>query len=809
MGTGSRWPPPPAPGSRHGYGSERADDAQSYRPSYRSYAPPPAVSPPFRGGGTSRADSDRYVPGQQGDHSRSYPDTRRQDGHDYAARNDHNYRPPQGDFTFRAERPPGVEENTYESYRHPPPSFRGNRGPDRRGALDQSDSYRPRNENNRPGRASGPRHNQGRRVGPYQRGAPKAADRPFLYRKHDQDAQVLLGDTTGKATYRAVEDSSDSDDAAMEISDESGTESNEPANKRARLAVTTSNTDQAMPKWSNPDPYTVLPPTDETQRKKKDVVQLIRKARVEADLQKPSVSTEAADFISCDFSDDDSGRGKPKSLHSNSGQPLGVPDVPTGPRAGVSAVSAPQTATSTLPPRPPISLSIPQKQLQKQNVKANDQSRISTQPQSSSTAATNNKKSKVPANLVPSGNLGSRKRTIDDKIKRPHQKLKRASKMKGDGYVDSNWEVISDEDPCPWTETDHAIEPNMAIRLHKELVDFHEYVRPRDFEDRVRHEMVDKLEALVKRKWPTARILPFGSFKSGLYLPTADMDLVMCSQGFLNGGRPGFNTTSHLFTLRAHLTRNHVAFLKDIEVVPKAKVPLLKYCDEGTGLKVDISFENLTGITAIQTFLDWKDRYPAMPKLVAIIKHFLCMRGLNEPVNGGIGGFSVICLVVHLLHSRPEIQSGTMLPDHHLGELLLEFFKMYGEDFDYRTTAISMKPPRFVGKNEVSNVVYRNWDRLSIIDPNNPENDISGGSSNFHLVCQNFKLAYMTLKQRMHELATSESKIHGYNTILAPLFAGNYSSFREQRDYMRKLADKGVPELEDTRSAEDRIDWNA
>ena len=55
-----------------------------------------------------------------------------------------------------------------------------------------------------------------------------------------------------------------------------------------------------VPKWSNPDPYTVLPPVDESQRKRKDVVKIIRKARIVSDkeitVQSQVVSN--ADFIS-------------------------------------------------------------------------------------------------------------------------------------------------------------------------------------------------------------------------------------------------------------------------------------------------------------------------------------------------------------------------------------------------------------------------------------------------------------------------------------------------------------------------------
>jgi len=60
-------------------------------------------------------------------------------------------------------------------------------------------------------------------------------------------------------------------------------------------------------------------------------------------------------------------------------------------------------------------------------------------------------------------------------------------------------------------------------------------------------------------------------------------------------------------------------------------------------------------------------------------------------------------------------------------------------------------------------------DRLSIIDPNNPENDIAGGSANFPMIRKSFKSAYDSLQKRMTALARGKDDVHGYNTILAPL----------------------------------------
>jgi non-canonical poly(A) RNA polymerase PAPD5/7 len=232
-------------------------------------------------------------------------------------------------------------------------------------------------------------------------------------------------------------------------------------------------------------------------------------------------------------------------------------------------------------------------------------------------------------------------------------------------------------------------------------VDFYDHIRPQDFEERIRGQLVEQLKNLCRANFRDAEVYPFGSFPSGLYLPTGDIDLVLCSDSVMDGGRARYTNKSALYAFKSMLINSGLANHNDIELIIGARVPLVKFIDSRTGLKVDVSFENLTGINAINTFLAWKKQYPAMPVLVTLVKHFLAMRGLNEPVNGGIGGFSVICLVVSMLQQMPDIQSRSKNGEHYYGDLLMAFFDLYGNKFNYHTTAISLNPPAYIPKVSV------------------------------------------------------------------------------------------------------------
>lgn len=203
-----------------------------------------------------------------------------------------------------------------------------------------------------------------------------------------------------------------------------------------------------------------------------------------------------------------------------------------------------------------------------------------------------------------------------------------------------------------------------------------------------------------QRRFPqeNGRILCFGSFPAGLYLPTADMDLVYVSDRHYNGGEAvvdmsGRNANkSLLYKAARRLKDTKLAANGHAQVIP-ARVPIIKFEDALTGLQVDISFENLSGVQAQATFAQWKQQYPDMIYMVALMKQFLVMHGLNEVHTGGIGGYSIICLIVSYIQHSPK-------PDN-LGECFLGFLRYYG-DFDLARKRIQMHPPAIIEKVSIS-----------------------------------------------------------------------------------------------------------
>lgn len=78
----------------------------------------------------------------------------------------------------------------------------------------------------------------------------------------------------------------------------------------------------------------------------------------------------------------------------------------------------------------------------------------------------------------------------------------------------------------------------------------------------------------------------FGSFRTGLYLPTSDIDMVVIGKW----------ENIPLFTLQEKLIDSGIAEENSIKVLDKASVPIIKLTDLQTRVHVDISFNTSNGI---------------------------------------------------------------------------------------------------------------------------------------------------------------------------------------------------------------------
>lgn len=161
-------------------------------------------------------------------------------------------------------------------------------------------------------------------------------------------------------------------------------------------------------------------------------------------------------------------------------------------------------------------------------------------------------------------------------------------------------------------------------RLHAEIEQFYAHMIPTSTEHALRVQVVSRIESIVLSLWPSARVEVFGSFRTGLYLPTSDIDLVVIGRW----------EKLPLRTLETELLARGIAEPLSIRVLDKASVPIIKLTDRESQVKVDISFNMQSGVQSAELIKDYKRKYPVLSKLVLVLKQFLLQRDLNEVFTG-------------------------------------------------------------------------------------------------------------------------------------------------------------------------------
>ncbi|KAI9335973.1 hypothetical protein BDR26DRAFT_865469, partial [Obelidium mucronatum] len=274
--------------------------------------------------------------------------------------------------------------------------------------------------------------------------------------------------------------------------------------------------------------------------------------------------------------------------------------------------------------------------------------------------------------------------------------------------------------PAPWLKCRPAptISTNLTILDH-EISCLMQYLSPTPHEVSLRKHVVNTYANLITSRFPTSKTLPFGSTGTGLFLPWSDIDLIILDpyptvkNGNVHHQDPKQNTqASKLSKLFPKL--NFANSASSIQLLRKARVPILKMVDSLTRLSVDVCYNVAGGFAAVESVKAWVEKVEGLRELVLLVKLFLSGRELNEVFSGGVGGYSIVvwCLAFLKLrdpetgiipetasnktkHSKKRKQShpNENNQTHSLGSTFLQFCRFFGTQFDYHSQGIGFTVP--------------------------------------------------------------------------------------------------------------------
>nr|XP_043623972.1 terminal nucleotidyltransferase 4B [Erigeron canadensis] len=294
------------------------------------------------------------------------------------------------------------------------------------------------------------------------------------------------------------------------------------------------------------------------------------------------------------------------------------------------------------------------------------------------------------------------------------------------------------------------------LQLHKEILDFCDFLSPTAEEQVSRTTAVESVSDVIKYIWPKCKVEVFGSFKTGLFLPSSDVDMVILESD-IRSPQMGLRALSRALSQRG--------VAKQIQVIGKARVPIIKFVEKRSGISFDVSFDMDNGPKAAIYIQDAISKWPPLRPLCLILKVFLQQRELNEVYSGGIGSYALLAMLIAMLRNSSDTHA---YPERNLGVLLVTFFDMYGRKLNTSDVGISCNESgTFFSKKSKGFLNATRRSLISIQDPQTPENDIGKNSFNYFQIRSAFGMAYSTLTNTKLLMSLGpESSILG--TIIRP-----------------------------------------
>nr|KJB13375.1 hypothetical protein B456_002G071000 [Gossypium raimondii] len=285
------------------------------------------------------------------------------------------------------------------------------------------------------------------------------------------------------------------------------------------------------------------------------------------------------------------------------------------------------------------------------------------------------------------------------------------------------------------------------LQLHKEIVDFCDFLSPTPEEQAARDAAVHSVFDVIKYIWPACRPEVFGSFRTGLYLPTSDIDVMILESGIKN-------PQTGLYALSRALSQRGIA--KKMQVIAKARVPIIKFVEKKSGVAFDISFDVDNGPKAAEFIKEAVLKWPQLRPLCLILKVFLQQRDLNEVYSGGIGSYALLAMIIAMLQNLSESRA---YPEHNLGMLLVHFFDFYGRKLNTVDVGVSCKERGtfFLKSSKGFSSKGRPF-LISIEDPQTPDNDIGKNSFNYIQIRSAFGMALSNLSNPKNILALGPNR---------------------------------------------------
>ncbi|KDO31579.1 hypothetical protein SPRG_03509 [Saprolegnia parasitica CBS 223.65] len=266
--------------------------------------------------------------------------------------------------------------------------------------------------------------------------------------------------------------------------------------------------------------------------------------------------------------------------------------------------------------------------------------------------------------------------------------------------------VVPTPEPAPFVSV--PLLPPRS-KLHWDICEFVSQLQAETQHRLVAHTAVRRFcVSAVQALWPRAQVRPYGSFVTGLSLPSSDLDL---APGVLEG-RNAIKETWQQHLARKLRTEPWVV-PESVKTIPNASIPIITLLTTSPyNVRLDISFEGPghNGLATNDLVHSFVHELPALTPLMLVLKTFIIERGLGVAYTGGLSSYALLLLVTRFLQefaggncfeatvATQCNQSVSAQSASDFGTMLLGFMDFYGNKLDPRATGISVATRSFLSR---------------------------------------------------------------------------------------------------------------
>ena len=228
-----------------------------------------------------------------------------------------------------------------------------------------------------------------------------------------------------------------------------------------------------------------------------------------------------------------------------------------------------------------------------------------------------------------------------------------------------------------------------------------------DAKAKSRESLTNHLTSLIFRRFgKNAMVEAFGSSVTNLSIGTGDLDLCL-----------SFKNKTPRKVLRKISGVLHEEGMENIQLIPKARIPIVKFKDPRSGLDVDISLDNRLAIYNSHLLKSYaqEDR---LRRLVHMVKYWASRRGINNAFDGSLSSYAWTLLTIQHAQlvqpalapnrqencpSKPLSFQGKTFDvgfndddfktenTQSLASLLISFFDRYATRWDWESMVVSIR----------------------------------------------------------------------------------------------------------------------